>query len=238
MKRKIETILSALVFASLMAMELGAHAQLRITEVSPNGGGTSYNGDWFELSNIGSTNISLAGWKMDDNSFSFATAVALRNLPVSGNITPGQAIVFLEGNTSGTTDATVKSNFVWTWFGQSTLPVGLTVANYGGSGVSLGAGGDGVILFDSAGNQQVKVSFGATVLGATLDNRAGLDNTTISVLSAVNVGNAFTAPNASLASPVTFEIGSPGTVPEPSTLALGLLGVAALIFRLRMVARR
>ncbi|MEI9865668.1 MAG: hypothetical protein WDN00_14180 [Limisphaerales bacterium] len=80
---------------------------------------------------------------MDDNSNSFASSVALRGLT---SIAPGLSVIFLEGNTTGTTDATLNASFITAWFGGS-APAGFTLANYGGSGVSLGSGGDAVNIY-------------------------------------------------------------------------------------------
>ena len=202
------------------ALPVAARAQLIISEVHPTGSSASYLADWFELSNIGGTTINLTGWRMDDNSFLFANSVALRNVT---SIAPGQSIIFLEGNASGSNDGTVNANFTSAWFGGS-VPAGLTLANYGGSGVGLSSGGDGVALYDSVGALMAKVSFGAATLGVTFDNAAGLNDTTISLLSAVGVNNAFQSYSGG-------EIGSPGVVPEPSMLVLAMLGGLSLFFR-------
>jgi Lamin Tail Domain/PEP-CTERM motif len=200
-----------------------AQAQLIISEVDPTGSSTSsYGADWFELKNIGTSAVDITGWKMDDNSASFSLAVPLRGL---ASIAPGLAVVFLEGNATGTTDATIDAKFTSAWFGGS-VPVGLTIANYGGSGVGLGAGGDAVNIYDSTGVLQAGVTFGAATTGFTFDNEAGLSGS-ITQLSVVGVNGAFLSFNGQ-------EVGSPGDVlpvPEPSTLALagmGSLGLLAL----------
>lgn len=59
---------------------------------------------------------------------------------------------------------------------------------------------------------------------ATLDNKAGLNHTTISTLSTPGVNGAFTPASGN-------QIGSPGTigaVPEASSLALMAAGLAAV----------
>jgi len=205
---------------------LAAQSQIIISEVDPAGsatptGPTGYAADWFELKNLGSSTVSLVGWKMDDSSASFASAVAIRGIT---SIAAGQSVVFLEGNTSGSTDATLDAAFEYAWFGSS-VPSGFTIANYGGSGVGLSqtGTGDAVNIYNSTGTLQAGVTFGTSTLGATFDNEAGLSGA-ITQLSAVGVNHAFTSAGG-------LEIGSPGDItpaPEPSTLALAGLGLTAL----------
>jgi hypothetical protein len=210
----------AATFAAILAatLSLPAHASvptLIISEVDANGSSASYGGDWFELTNISNTAISISGWKMDDNSNLYANAVALRGVT---SIAAGQSIIFIEGNTSGTTDATINANFKTAWFGNN-VPANLTIGNYGGSGVGLSGSGDAVNIFDSSGSLITSVDFGISTSGKTFDNAAGI--TTISQLSAVGVNGAFLSANGA-------EIGSPGAiaaVPEPETYALMLIGL-------------
>ncbi len=102
-------------------------------------------------------------------------------------------------------------------------PAGLQIGSYGGSGVGLSTSGDGVIIFNSSGDQQAKVSFGASSSSPykTFDNAAGLDNTTISALSAVGTHGAFTAANDA------FEIGSPGVIASAATPTMSGVATAS-----------
>ncbi len=112
--------------------------------MAPWGSSASYATDWFELTNTGSTDIDLTGWKMDDSSKSFSTAVALHGLTT---LPAGKSAVFLE-DTGGLDDATLIANFAQAWFGSPTPPAGMLVGFYGGSGVGLSGNGDGVNIFD------------------------------------------------------------------------------------------
>ena len=218
MKKKLVPSLFALALTAGL-LPVAAHAQIIISEVDPTGSSASYAADWFELKNTGASAVDLTGWKMDDNSASFSLAVALRGIT---SVAAGQSVVFVEGNTSGTTDATIDANFISAWFGGS-APVGFTIANYGGSGVGLSATSDAVNIYNSTGTLQAGVTFGASTAGISFDNAAGLSGT-ISQLSAAGVNGAFLSFNGA-------ETGSPGNVgpvPEPGTLALMGMGVLGL----------
>jgi uncharacterized protein YjiK len=174
---------------------------VRITEVSPtSSGASSYGADWWELTNLGTATADLSGWKMDDGSDELAKAVALSGV---SSLAPGESAVFVEGD-SGTVAA-----FEASWFGGS-VPAGFEIGTYSGSGVGLSSGGDEVNVFDAGGEPVTGVSFGAGTDGVTFDNAAGLGSTasppaTISTLSVAGVNGAFTAGG---------ETGSPGTITQ------------------------
>jgi hypothetical protein len=170
-----------------------------ISEVAPWGSGSSpYMADWFELTNTGAGAVNITGWKMDDNSNSFALAVALNGVT---SIQPGQSVIFIEGT------APTAVSFTSTWFGASP-PSGFTIGTYTGSGVGLSTTSDAVNIYDSTGTLVANVTFGAadgTSPFQSFDNTAGV-NGAISTLSTNGVNGAFVATNDS------GEIGSPGTI--------------------------
>jgi hypothetical protein len=215
----------AVAAAILASSAFSAHAQIIISEVDPAGSVAAYAADWFELTNIGSTAVSIIGWKMDDNSNGVpATAeVALRGVT---SIAAGQSVVFIEGNTTGTTDAAIQASFISAWFG-SNVPAGFAIGGYGGAGVGLSQTADAVNIFDASGILVTRVDFNTSVLGKTFDNAAGLNNTVISQLSALGVNGAFVSANG-------IETGSPGIiatpVPEPESYAMLLAGMGLLGF--------
>jgi uncharacterized protein YjiK len=178
-----------------------AHPTLFISEVAPwSSGNSPVAADWFEVTNTGTTAIDITGWKMDDNSDSFASAVALSGIT---SIAAGESVIFIE-----TADlAASRAAFLNTWFGGS-APAGLQIGSYNGSGVGLSTGGDHVNLFDSSGALKANVAFGASPAGPfpTFDNSAGLNNATITALSTAGVHGAIAATNDKA------ETGSPGTV--------------------------
>lgn len=212
--------------AAFVAAGSSAFANLVITEVHSTGSsGEAYGADWFEVTNKGTTPVDITGWKMDDNSFNFSNAVNLRNIT---SIPAGASVIFIESGSTGANDITNRDNFIAAWFGSS-VPAGLIVANYGGSGVGLSSSGDGVALYDASGTLQAQVSFGAGTAGVTFDNSLGTDSivtTPLSVLSSVGVNGAFqSVADYSSSSPGVKEVGSPGLIPEPATL--GLIGLGA-----------
>lgn len=211
---------SALFAAVVAAAVVPAHAAIVITEVSPYASGNSpYAADWFELTNTGTSAVTISGWKMDDNSNSFGASVALNGI---SSIGAGKSVVFFESNASGSNAAGIKAAFINAWF-NGNAPVGFQIGNYGGSGVGLSTGGDAVNIFNGAGALQAKVTFGASSTGTTFDNGgAFLNNAALSQLSVAGQRGAFNAFSYG-------DVGSPGAVPEPETYALmlaGLVGVA------------
>ena len=57
---------------------------------------------------------------MDGNSNLFSAAVALRGVT---SIAAGQSVVFIEGSTSGSGDATLNASFKAAWFGTAATSV-------------------------------------------------------------------------------------------------------------------
>jgi uncharacterized protein YjiK len=193
----------------------GGTINLAITEAAPwSSGNSPLASDWFEVTNFGTSAVSLVGWTMDDNSNSFAVSVALNGVT---SIKPGESVIFIETASSSELAAKAQS-FINLWFG-GTVPAGLQIGSYTGSGVGLSTGGDAVNLFDPGGTLHAAISFPASPSGTplpTFDNSAGLNNAVISNLSVVGQNGAFVA--ASDAN----EIGSPGTVGAGAAPIVGI----------------
>ena len=213
------------------ALAAPAHAQVRITEVAPwSSGNSPVAADWFELTNTGSSALTITGWTMDDESANPNSA------PLIGisSISAGESVIFIE-LASGGNAATLVNLFKSTWFGAS-VPAGLQIGTYTqgvAGGVGLSTGGDQVNIYNgTAGTLQAMVAFGTSDSVSpyqSFNNAVGLNNATISSLSVVGLNGGFVAVNDAA------EIGSPGTtttiaaaVPEPETYALMAAGLLVI----------
>lgn len=178
----------------------GTVGRLFVSEVAPWASGDSPVGaDWFEVTNTTGLAIDLAGWKVDDASQSPIAAVALNGV---GSIGAGESVIFVNGG-AGEVQA-----FVDTWFG-GTLPAGIQIGTYDGSGIGLSTGGDQVNLYDAGNTLRANVVFGASTglpSLATFDNSAGV-NGNVSQLSTIGVNGAYQVVTAD-----GTETGSPGTI--------------------------
>ena len=186
------------------AVEAAVAAALIITEVAPWSSGNSpvVAADWFEVTNVSANAVDITGWRVDDSSASFGSALALNGIT---SIAPGESVIFLESSSSYAPEAVV-ANFKSVWFGAS-VPSGLQVGTYQGSGIGLGTGGDAVNLYNSAGVLHSSVTFGSadqTSPYQTFDNTAALNGATVTRLSVVGENGAFAAASSAI------EIGSPG----------------------------
>ena len=172
---------------------------LLITEVAPwSSGDSAVGADWFEVTNISPAAIDITGWKVDDSSKAFGSALALNGVT---SIAPGESVIFIETSDLLGKAALFRSH----WFGANP-PAGLQIGGYSGSGIGLSTSGDAVWLFDPVGQIRAGVTFGAAATGpfATFDNTAGLNNTAIAKLSQVGINGALQADAAD------DEIGAPG----------------------------
>jgi hypothetical protein len=212
--------ISLIGLAILSLITAQANAAVLITEVAPWGSGNApYATDWFELTNTGSSAVNISGWKMDDNSNSFASATSLTGITSIG---AGESVIFTEN--------AANASFLSTWFGTN-IPASLQIGSYTGSGVGLSASADAVNIYNASGVLQANVTFAASDAIApyqTFDNAAGLNNAAISTLSVVGVNGAFVASND------VSEIGSPGkiaaAVPEADSYAMLLVGLGLMGF--------
>jgi hypothetical protein len=221
--------LAVLIAAISWGLGRSAPAQdLRITEAMSSSG-TGGTADWFELTNYGVTMAFITGWKVDDSSFSFAASVALNGVT---SIAAGESVLFVEG-----AGGTAIDDFRAFWGGIGTIQIG----SYTGSGISLSATSDGVVLFDAVGAEVTpRVTFGAATTGASFfyaydaaGNPATSPNSAavVSTVGLLDGQTTFASANA------LGNIGSPGTatnaVPEPSTAAFLSLGAAWLLGSVR-----
>ena len=190
--------------AGLLAVGAAASAQaaLVVSEVAPYASGnTPFAADWFELTNTGPGPLLLTAWRVDDNSNLFSAAV-----PMSGitSIAAGESVVFMECAAG----CAAIDGFRAYWG----APVaGVQIGTYSGAGIGLSTAGDAVNIYDSLGSVLTRVDFGASTVGRTFDNAAGLNNVMLATLSSVGVNGAFN----SLVNPSGTsgpDVGSPGRV--------------------------
>jgi len=221
----MKSLSSLLITTTLVAISSSALADLRITEVMSSSAGTpTATGDFFEVTNYGSSAISVTGWKMDDNTFAIGNAVALSGITSIG---AGESVIFIESA------AGVAVNSFKTFWGGLT---GVQVGYYSGSGVSLGSGGDSVILFNAAAAEATRVSFPAATAGKTFywgyNPITGVVdpsyNGNVSVVGTIGAQVTVTS------SGDTGSLGTAiGTAAVPAPGAVALLGLAGLVARRR-----
>jgi hypothetical protein len=192
--------------------------------MSSSAGGGSPTGDFLEITNYGSSAISMSGWKMDDNSFDITKAVALNGITSIG---AGESVIFIESAAG----AAVNS-FKSFWGGLT----GVQVGYYSGSGTGLSSGGDGVILFNAAAAEATRVTFGAATAGKTFywgyNAATGVVdpsyNGLVSAVGTIGTQVTFTS------SGDTGSLGTAiGTLAVPTPGAVALLGLAGLVSRRR-----
>ena len=136
--------------AGLLTIVAGsASAQLMITELRTKA--TSEQEDYFEITNFGDTAVDITGWRFDDESASFGDSALLGGI---SSIDAGETVVFF-ALTPGAIDAEI-TQFRDSWGGLAGVQVGYH------DGPGLGKG-DGVVIFDSAGNTMLDLFYGMTL---------------------------------------------------------------------------
>ena len=223
MLKKLRTSLLATALAIgsllvLLAAPTHAAGIIRITEVmsssaATTAAGVSYAGDWFEMTNYGDAAVDITGWKVDDSSFAFATALALNGITSVGI---GESVMFTESvNAGGVHVADFK-----TFWG---LGASVQVGSYTGSAIGLSSGGDGVSVWTSSGTEINRVNFGLATSGKTFywgyEATGTLGTSTLGTLSVTGTDGAITSNASGVGGVGASDIGSPGvalTVSSPN----------------------
>ena len=216
------TIKQAMLAAGICLLVGSAQAAVIVSEVASwSSSNSAFMADWFELTNTGAATVPITGWRVDDGSPTFATALALNGIT---EILAGESVIFVESDSP----ATIVPAFKTAWFGAS-APAGLRIGTYTGSGIGLSSNGDAVNIYNSAEVIQSAVTFGTADASSpfqTFDNSAGATGA-ISLLSQVGVNGAFSATAGGFTN-----VGSPGTitnVPEPTSAMLAVVALGGLI---------
>ncbi len=221
-------------FSLLMLIACGlsicgsANADLVITEAMSSSGNPTgpANGDWWELTNTGASDIDLVNYYWDDNGPMGNNG----SLFPAINIVAGQSIVIVDEPLAD------LAAFVAAWGGGFTA---ISRDSFGGPNPfsGLASGGDQIELWDQDPNTNplanlvAAVDFGVATSGLTFEwDRAGNSLG----LSVAGENGAFVAPGNGGGGAGT-NVGSPGIapIPEPSTFA-----VLALVTGMATLRRR
>ena len=204
-----------------------AEADLVITEVMSNSShpGGSSNGDWWELTNAGSAAVDLEGYYWDDGG------------PTANDGAVFPAFTLAAGQSLVIVDEADASAFVADWGGGFTALVG---ADFGGPDTfsGLSSGGDQIELWTADPNVNPGLlPVASAVFGESTDGVSfawDLSGNALG-LSVAGQNGAFVAfsDGATLGAGPGTDVGSPGVVPEPASLALIGLGGMALLGRRR-----
>jgi len=135
---------------ALAAFSSTLNAQLLVTEINSNGSG----GDFWELTNTGSSAVDLSNYKWIDNARTTTGAIVV---PAGTSIAAGESVVF---NVTGTAEA-----FRTAWG----IPNSVQVLSSGGN-PGLGQN-DGITIFDAANTEVLFLSYSAS--GFTRSNGSG-----------------------------------------------------------------
>ncbi len=211
-----------LLLLTTMASLATGQAALVITEVmssSAHSGGTN-NADWFELTNTGMLDISLAGLSWNDGDTTDANTL-FTGLSILG---AGQSVI-ITGEPAGT-----EASWISDW-GLS----GVTVLHQGSAFHNFSSSGDSIQIYDSLGATLFQITFGAATTGYSMEwdgqgNFLG-DSVVGRNGAGIAVSNGQTNNNGA-----GVDVASPGRflVPEPGTAAFCLgSGMAVLIRRRR-----
>ncbi len=207
----IRAILTGMIFAATVST---ASANIVITEWMYNGLGTGSAGEFVELRNIGAVPIDMTGWSYDDSSQTPGSF----SLSGFGIVNPGEIVIL--------TDETAV-NFATVW-GLSGIDI------VGGNSHNLGRN-DEINIYDAGNNLIDRLTYGDENFPGTIrtQNRSGNIPASDYGFTTVQTSWVLATAGDSFGSYASTrgEIGSPGVIPEPASLALLVLGTGLLLRR-------
>jgi hypothetical protein len=207
-----------------------AHAAFEITEAFTGLSGEDGTTDWFEVTNTGPGVLDTGSLFYDDDGPSAASGGTLDSILLNA----GQSAIFLISDDNAASDditytsAILEFQDIWNYAG----PIGLT---NGGGG--LGQGGDSVNLSSDGGTTFTETVLTPSGLSGALEtiefDAAGNASASALGVNGAYASDAFFNDNLGLPNDSATLVGSPGVVPEPSSLALLSLGGLAMLRRRR-----
>ena len=151
------------IVTSSAVLTVRSKPNLRITEVmpAPAANATFDTADWWELTSFEDEPVNLSGWRFNDNAGGLTDPFTL---PAGISIAPRESIIFIEN---------LAPDEFRAWWGTNNVPTSVQIVSYDGGGLGLGAGGDGLRLWNGATTDMAdtvaSVDFGAADPGVTFN---------------------------------------------------------------------
>jgi Lamin Tail Domain len=231
--------------AAFAALAQSASAAVVISEIDPYGSSATYAADWFELTNTGSTSVSIAGWTMmdahayspnntvaSDNQVPTASGYSLSNVLISNSskspaaaltlangqtsLAAGQTAVFLESPNSASTSSALISSFETAWFGSS-VPANLLMGTYNdGANTNFGLSTSGdMVNIFSTASASTAVLMASVAFGSDGGTPESTFDNSAGSNDALLTKKSASGVDGAFVSANGAELGSPGYAPVP-----------------------
>jgi predicted extracellular nuclease len=193
------------------AMTNSSQGAMRITEWAYQGNG----GEYIEFTNTGASPIDMTGWSFDDDSQSAGVV----NLSAFGVVSPGESVILTEA---------VASSFRTAWgLAPSVKVIGSNTTNLGRADQINIFNGPTLVDTLTYGDQTFPGTIRTQNVSGNPITLAALGTNNVAQWQLSFVGDAYGSHLSTLG-----DLGNPGignyVVPEPSTVALLILGSVAL----------
>ncbi|YCM43566.1 lamin tail domain-containing protein [Verrucomicrobiaceae bacterium 227] len=174
-------------------------AQLRITEVMPSSDHStgSANGDWFEITNTGTSAVNISGYSFDDSG---PGPKKSGQIFPSYSIPAGASVIVLRESSSA------EFRSLWNLPASIKIFTEADVPNFPG----LGSDGDSVFLFNSSSSVIDNFTFGAATTGSSFARFTNGNP----VPGGLSVDGLF---GSYLSNDSSEDVGSPGSAAQPPT---------------------